>query len=112
MVQELKIRIHNNQSIEEQLLKNGAKFINQTYFVDTYFNQPSGKVLKIVEKNKGASINIFHAINGKFNVIKDEQIENLEELKKQYTSEHGIKRIMKGTRKFFQFTDKESAFPS
>src|SRR5437667_10200612 len=110
MVQELKMRIHSSQALEKKLLQNGAKLIDQTFFVDTYFNQPSGKVLKIVEKNKGAFVNIFHAVNDKFDVVKDEQINNPEALKKQYTSQHGIKRIMKGKRKFFQFQNYQITF--
>ena len=103
MIQEIKVRIYNVQEVEQRLLQNGAKITDQTYFIDTYFHQPKGKVLKIVEKKSGAFMNIFQAVDGKFQVVKDEQINNLEKLKKELVVQYGIKRIMKGNRKFFQF---------
>lgn len=110
MIQELKVRIHNVQAIEQKLLQNGAKMIDQTYFIDTYFRQPKGKVLKIVEKKRGAFINIFQAVDGKFKVIKDEQIDNIEKLKKELIIQYGIKRIMRGSRKFFKFQNYQIIF--
>ena len=103
MIQEIKARIHNVQEVEQKLLQNGAKVTDQTYFIDTYFHQPKGKVLKIVEKNKGTFLNIFQGVDGKFEVVKDEQIDNTEKLKTNLTAQYGIKRTMKGSRKFFQF---------
>lgn len=97
------MRIYNSQALEKRILQNGAKLTDQTSFVDTYFNQPSGNVLKIVEKNKGAFLNTFQAADGRFNVVKDERVNNPGKLKKQYASQYGIKRIMKGKRKFFEF---------
>ncbi|OGI95454.1 hypothetical protein A2917_02755 [Candidatus Nomurabacteria bacterium RIFCSPLOWO2_01_FULL_42_17] len=110
MIQEIKARIYNVQEVEQRLLKNGAKITDQTYFIDTYFHQPEGKVLKIVEKKKGAFINIFQAAHGKFQVVKDERIDNIEKLKKELVAQYGIKRIMKGSRKFFQFQNYQIIF--
>lgn len=102
MIQEIKARIYNVQEVEQRLLQNGAKIIDETYFIDTYFHQPKGKVLKIVEKDKESFLNIFQAVDGKFEVVKDERIDNLEKLKKELTAQYGVKRIMTGSRKFFQ----------
>lgn len=110
MIQEIKARIYNVQKVERRLLQNGAKIIDQTYFIDTYFHQPKGKVLKIVEKKKGAFINTFQAVDGKFKVVKDKQIDNVEELKKELNTQYGIKRIMTGSRKFFQFQNYQIIF--
>jgi len=103
MSEELKLRIHNHELIEKKLIEKGAKQTEETTFVDTYFNQPLGHVYKIVEKNTGAFINIFQAVNGKFEVVKDESIKNVKEVKKELTSKYGIKRILKGTRTFFTY---------
>jgi len=110
MNQEIKVQIYNVQEIERRLLQDGAQIIDQTYFIDTYFRQPKGKVLKIVEKKRGAFINIFQAVDGKFEVIKDEPIDNIEKLKKELIIQYGIKRIMKGSRKFFQFKNYQIIF--
>ncbi len=110
MIQEIKAKVYDVQEIERRLMQNGAKVIDQTYFIDTYFHQPKGGVLKIVEKKKGAFINIFQAIDGKFEVVKDEQIDNLEELKRKLVAQYGIKRIMKGSRKFFQLRNYQIIF--
>lgn len=110
MIQEIKIRIYDVQEVEQRLLQNGAKIIDQTYFIDTYFHQPKGKVLKIVEKKSGEFINIFQTVDGKFEVVKDEKIENVEKLKKELAVQHDIKRTMEGSRKFFQFKNHQIIF--
>lgn len=103
MLQELKLRIRDRKAIEELLLQKGATFSDETFFVDTYFNQPPGKVLKLTQKKNGTFVTIFQENHGKFDLVKDELASNVEELKKQYTEEYGIKRIMKGIRRYFQF---------
>ncbi len=103
MLKELKLRIHHHKHIEKNLIDKGAKFTHEASFVDTYFNQPPGRVYKIVEKDNEAFINIFQAVNGKFEVVKDESIKNVKEVKKELTSKYGIKRILKGTRTFFTY---------
>lgn len=110
MSEELKVHIHNHIDIEKSLLRKGAKLIDETYFIDTYFKQPEGKVLKIVEKASGSFINIFQAVNGKFAVVKDEQIDNAEKMKAEFTSQYGIKRILKGKRKFYKLQDYKITF--
>jgi len=103
MPQELKLRIENKEDLERQLLRNGATLTGETDFIDIYFNQPPGKVLKIVEKNTGSFLNVFQAVKGKFEVVKDESVPYPEKVKQEFTSQYGIKRILKGKRKFFQF---------
>lgn len=103
MSQELKVCIHHVQILEKKLQRIGATLTDETYFIDTYFCQEPGRVLKIVEKKSGFFLNIFQAIDGKFKVIKDESITNPHQLKSQFSSQFGIRRILKGKRKFFQF---------
>lgn len=105
MLKELKLRIHHHKHIEKNLIDKGAKFTHEASFLDTYFKQPKGRVHKIVEKNSGIFLNIFQAVNGKFEVVKDESIGNVEDIKKELTSKYGIKRILKGTRKFFKYKE-------
>ncbi len=110
MSEELKVHISNYKIIERKLLEKGCKFLEETKFIDTYYKQPKGVVLKIVEKNKGDFLNFFQAANGKFEVVKDESINNAKELKKELTSQYGVKRVLKGKRKFFQFKEYKIIF--
>ena len=103
MSEELKLRIHNHEIIEKSLIAKGAELTDETSFLDTYFKQPQGHVHKIVEKKQGAFVNIFQAVNGKFEVVKDEAVQNAKEIKKVLTLKYGVKRIMKGSRKFYSF---------
>lgn len=110
MTEELKIRIYDSKSMEKKLLEVGARFVDETDFVDTYFNQPEGKVLKVVKKNTGYFLNIFHAVKGKFEVVKDQQIKNPEKKKMELLSQYGIKCVLKGKRKFFQLQNYKITF--
>lgn len=110
MKQELKIRIKNYTQIEKKLLELGATFLKETSFVDTYFNAPKGKVLKIVENNNEAFLVKFAENNGKFDVVGREKIDNLKTNIKQLTSAYGINRILKGTRKEYEYNGLKITF--
>ena len=88
-----------------QLVRLGAQLVEQTSFIDTYFVQPKGKVLKITEKDTGTFVNIFQAVDGRFDVVKEEQVANPDPLMAEYGSKFGIKKVLKGRRKFYRIGD-------
>ncbi len=110
MSKELKVRITDVEKIQKLILQKGGEYIGETPFVDTYFNQPAGKVLKIVRKNTGYFINIFHAVDGKFETIKDQQTDQADQLIKEYTSKYGVKRVLKGKRIYYKLKNQHITF--
>jgi len=105
MLLELKIRINNYKKVEENLIKLGAKFDEELDVVDTYFNQPSGEVLKITEDNKGDFLVKLKLKEGKFVVVKYEPVRNVDKLKKVLIKKYGLKCVMRKKRRFFDFED-------
>ena len=105
MPEELKIRIHDYKKIEEHLLNLGAKFLEEINVTDTYFEQPSGEVLKITEDDKGDFLVNLKLKEGKSEIIKYERIDNVNEVKKELVDKFGIKCILKKKRRFFNFED-------
>lgn len=103
MTEELKIRIHDYKKVEEKLKKLGAKFTKEISVVDTYFKQPTDKVLKITEDERRNFLVNIKSKNGKFEIVKYEKIDNAEQLKRELTHEFGIKCILKKKRRFFDF---------
>ncbi|HVA96833.1 MAG TPA: hypothetical protein VND99_04210 [Candidatus Acidoferrales bacterium] len=104
MARELKIRFSDFKTIEEKLKPLGADFIEEQSFIDTYFNQPPGHVLKLAKVNDTYFIQALFAIDGTFDVGEKQRInkEIVEEKGKELTQEFGVKKILKGTRKIFQ----------
>lgn len=103
MPEELKIKIKDHKEIEEKLQQLGAKFTEELNVTDTYFNQPSGEVLKITEDERGYFLVNLKSKDGKFEIVKYEKVENIDEIKKELTKKHGIKCILKKKRRFFDF---------
>ncbi len=100
MAQELKIRITDVQALEEKLKSLGATFIEETNFSDTYFNQPEGVVFKITYNNQGYFlVQLNRTPQGNFEVIKNQKIENPNEVKAEMGHEYGIKCVLEGKRK-------------
>lgn len=102
MQQELKIKINNSPEIEAKLKALGANMLETQTFTDTYFNQPPGEVLKLADSNNGYSLVALKAIDGKFEMIKNEKLENSDAVKTQLANEYGIKCILTGTRQIFE----------
>ncbi len=100
MTEELKIRITDYKKVEHDLIKIGARFKEEIYVVDTYFNQPRGEVLKITEDDKGDFLVNLKAKDGNFNIVKYEKIDNSKEIKKELTKKYGIKCVLKKKRRF------------
>jgi adenylate cyclase class IV len=105
MPEELKIRIKNHKEIEEQLKSFGAKFTAELNVTDTYFNQPSGEVLKITEDERGYSLVNLKSKDGKFEIVKYEKVENIDKIKKELTEKYEVKCVLKKKRRFFDFQD-------
>lgn len=103
MAEELKIFIDDAQKAEEQIVSKGAKFVEEVFVVDIYFNQPEGQVLKLTENNRGNFLTMLKAQNGGFQILKQEKIDNTSKIKHQLTQQFGIKCILKKKRRFFSF---------
>lgn len=100
MAQELKIRITNPQIIEDKLISLGATLGEETDFEDTYFNQPTGEVFKIGYTDKGYFLIQFKRNpEGKFDMLKNQEIDNADEVKAEMGNEYGIKCVLEGKRK-------------
>lgn len=100
MTQELKLHITDPQALEEKLNSLGATFVDETNFADTYFNQPEGEVFKIGYTNKGYFLIQFKRTpEGKFDMIKNQKIDNADEVKTEMGNEYGIKCVLEGKRK-------------
>ena|SRR5947199_5623159 len=110
MKQELKICIQDHSKLDKQLKEIGAVFLQETHFIDTYFNAPKGNVLKIVQDENGITLVRFAQNEGKFDVVGREKIANPQKTLEQLTTEHGINRILKGTRKYYTYQDLELTF--
>ncbi|MBI5122545.1 hypothetical protein HZA75_01675 [Candidatus Roizmanbacteria bacterium] len=102
MQQELKIKINNIPPLEENLNSLGAAFVEEQTFADTYFNQPAGEVLKLGDNDKGFFFQSLKATpDGKFTIIKNNQIENFDQVKAEMAREYGIKCVLKGKRRIY-----------
>lgn len=102
MPQELKIKIQNIPEIESKLQNIGTTFNEEVNFEDTYFNQPQGDVLKLGDNDKGFFFTSLKATpDGKFTIIKNNQVENADQVKAEMAGEYGIKRILKGKRRIY-----------
>lgn len=105
MSQELKIRISNYKDIEKKLNKLDAEFAGEENFTDTYFNRPKGVVFKISANDRGSNLLHLKSVEGKFEIISSEKIENVDKAKNELISKYGIKTVLKGKRKYFQLND-------
>ena len=100
-MQELKVRIQDAKVVEGVLKELGATFERETDFTDTYFNQSPGEVLKTTEGNEGISLMALRAEDGRFKITKKEAIVDLEKTKNELSLKYGVKRILKGRRRYF-----------
>lgn len=103
MPEELKIRIQDYRKVEEQLKQLGARFYEELNVVDTYFNQPSGEVMKITEDDSGNYLVNLKSRNGKFEIVKYEKIADIQKLKSELTDKFGVKTVLKKECRFFDF---------
>lgn len=103
MPEELKIRITNYRKVEENLKKKGAKFNHERTAIDTYYKQPPGKILKVMEADKfSALINLKKTKNG-FEILKYMHTNHPEELKDELEFKYGIKCVHQKRERLFDF---------
>lgn len=103
MRSELKIGVEDPKKAEEKLLKLGAKFTDEAWSVDTYYNQPQGKVLKLVQAEPGASLVWLELKDGKFVIVKTDKIQNADRADAEYSKKFGKKCVLKKKRRLFEF---------
>jgi adenylate cyclase class IV len=101
MVEELKIQIYDYKKIEANLKRLGWKFSEEINVTDTYFNSPKSEVLKITEDDKGNFLVNLKSKNGKFQIVKYEKTDNVQEMKKELSNRFGVKCILKKIRRFW-----------
>jgi len=103
MAEELKIRIHGYRGVEDKLKSLEGRFTEEIDVVDTYFKQPAGEVLKITEDDRGDFFVNLKLVEGKFQILKYEKIDDVERLRKELTKRFGIKCVLKKKRRFWDF---------
>ena len=102
---ELKLRVEDYRKIEHRLDDLGAKFIQELNVVDTYFNQPKGKVLKIEQDERGNFISKLEAHKGRFKILESKKVKNIEKEKNHLKEKFGIKAILKKKRRQWELGD-------
>ena len=102
MPEELKARISDMRKLEKSLSAAGATFVRELKCVDTYFNQPKGLVLKLVQDNDGTFLSRLCERNGKFELIERTEIDDPDELHRKLSETHGVYRTLKKRRKLFK----------
>lgn len=105
MVKELKLRIDKYIIVEAKLMQLSAKYMGESSFVDTYFKQPEGHVLKAIEEKDGSSLLQLKVVDGKFEVVKREAVEDIAAKKELFNKQFGIKKILSGKRISYQLDD-------
>ena len=101
MVEELKIRIRNFKNVEKHIEAQGAKFLEEVRAIDSYYNQPRNRILKITEDERGKFLVELKPRNGKFEILRYEKIDEFKNLEKDLVHRYGIKRIIRKRRRFF-----------
>ena len=105
MARELKIRLGDKQQAITKLTSLGGEYVNDTGSVHTYFNQPDGLVLKLVEMNGVVTLDILKREGENFIIVSQEPVKNqaamLEKLKDQY----GIKTKLTMRARSYQLQD-------
>lgn len=105
MNEELKTRIKDAESAKEKLKELGGKFDRELHVKDTYFKTPSDEVLKITEDDSGSYLVELHKREGKFQIVRYEEIENAGEIKGNLREKYGIKCVLNKKRVFYEFDD-------
>ena len=100
---ELKVRIDNLARIEHRLVEIGAEFTHELQVIDTYFKQPPGFVLKIVEDESGNFLSRLEAHDGGFVVKERETLTNVADAKVRLTEQYGLHRVLQKRRKLYNY---------
>lgn len=104
-MRELKIKISDCKKLEKKLKELDATFAGEENFTDTYFNQPEGIVFKISTNSKGSTLLNLKSIEGKFEIVSSEKLEDVEKAKTELVAKYGIKTVLKGIRRYYTLED-------
>ncbi|MEK7059809.1 MAG: hypothetical protein AAB971_03570 [Patescibacteria group bacterium] len=105
MTKELKIRLYSKPEILARLKDIGAKYEGISDTVHTYFNQPEGKVLKIVLKNGAAFVHKLREENGFFLFDSREPVDDPNDELARLELKYGIKNKQKMHAELYSFKD-------
>ena len=105
MPKELKVRIQDVATLEQRLGEIGAKFERELCAVDTYFNQPGGRVLKIVEDDDGVFLSQLESKDGGFAVVSRDPVTDLRATKAELSKKHGIHKVLNKRRRLYSYGD-------
>lgn len=61
--------------------------------------------MKVTEDDRGDFLVKLKLVEGKFKILKYEEIGNVEEVKKDFTERYGVKCVLRKKRRFFDFED-------
>lgn len=103
MTEELKFRIENASELEKRVLDFGARFVEEISSTEVYFNQPSGRVLKIKQSKQGNFLIELEKKDAGFRYLREEKITDVEKIKKQLENTYGVHRVQKKKIRYFRY---------
>ena len=103
MERELKIRIDDVESVERRLIRIGAEFDSELRAKDTYFKQPAGKILKIVEDDRGSFLTRLVSSAGGFEIVERRTLVEAETTKSALEQQYGIHRTLVKRRRIYKY---------
>lgn len=104
-MEERKIKVDNLEDTEKKIQEIGARFIQTTESVDTYYKQPKGHVLKIVEDDLGNFLVQMHEKEGKFLITRHEKVEKAKELKNALKDTYGRQNIIDKQHRLYEWNN-------
>ncbi len=110
MPQELKLRLTNYKKTERQFKELGAKFSAEISSIDTYFAQPQGKVLKLIEGESWNSLMELQARDGKFSLVKNEKVTDAKKTRLELEEKFGVKAVLTKKRRVYGFAVGQDKF--
>lgn len=105
MARELKVRINDHQALAALLERKGAVPTDRLNFVDTYFRQPAGQVLKVAQKNDDYWLTALRAVNGQFELVSNETLVDGRAKITELAERYGVKSILQGQRLIYKLGD-------
>ena len=106
MTDELKVRVHDYQRVEAELVARGGVFREERHIVDTYFHQPvPHAVKKIQHDERGHWLVELTPHHGKFAIVKFDKLDDPDPLYAQLTRELGVMSILRKRCRFFDWGD-------
>lgn len=94
MKKELKVWLDNEDMITSRLKSLDSVFLGSKDATHTYFNQPNGHVLKMVEGMTFTTLNKLLKEDSHFIIEHTEPVSNPEQVKLELTKRYGIKRSL------------------